>query len=37
VGANQVNNFVSGRQSAGLLLGVDSLMVDENVKRAGSA
>ena len=32
-GANQLNNFVYGRQPAGLLLGIDSLTVNENIQR----
>jgi hypothetical protein len=31
--ANQLNNFVYGRQPAGLLLGIDSLTVNENIQR----
>ena len=29
--ANQLNDFVHGRQPARLLLGIDSLLVNENV------
>ena len=29
--ANQLNDFVRGRQPAGLLLGIDFLLFDENV------
>jgi hypothetical protein len=35
--ANQLNDFVPSRQSTRLLLGIDSLLVNENVERAWPA
>jgi hypothetical protein len=36
-GANQIHNFVSGRQPSSLLLGVNLLAVNENVQTPGRA